>query len=211
MRIYFVRHGESQANLLQEVSNRGLRHPLTAEGRRQAQALAGRLAGLAARHGPILRVYASPVLRALETGLAAAHRLGVGYEVSEALCEFDCGLAEGCTGEAARSHLAWVMGEWAAGRRASRIEGGESFDDLQARFAPFVAGLAAAYGRRPVGVVCVGHGGLFRAMLPQVLCNLSAAQMAGRRLAYTACIEAELRPEGLAWVAWDAGAEAIHE
>ncbi len=203
MRVYFVRHGQSQANLLRIVSNRGLHHPLTAEGRRQAQALAGRLAGLAARHGPILRVYASPVLRALETGLTIAHRLGVGYEPVEALREFDCGLAEGQADPAAWASLAWVTDEWAAGRRASRIEGGESFEDMQARFAPFVAGLAAAYGRRPVGVVCVGHGGLFRAMLPLVLCNLSAGQMAERRLAYTACIQAELRPEGLACAAWD--------
>ena len=38
MRILFARHGESQANRLHEISNRGLRHGLTKAGRWQAQA-----------------------------------------------------------------------------------------------------------------------------------------------------------------------------
>ncbi len=37
MRIYLIRHGESQANLLHEISNRGLRHGLTPKGREQAE------------------------------------------------------------------------------------------------------------------------------------------------------------------------------
>ena len=40
MWIYFVRHGESEANLLNEISNRGLKHGLTERGRAQASALA---------------------------------------------------------------------------------------------------------------------------------------------------------------------------
>ncbi len=32
MRIFFVRHGESEANILNEFSNRGLKHSLTPEG-----------------------------------------------------------------------------------------------------------------------------------------------------------------------------------
>ena len=46
MRLYFVRHGESEANLLQEFSNRGLKHGLTPTGVRQATALAEALRGL---------------------------------------------------------------------------------------------------------------------------------------------------------------------
>jgi broad specificity phosphatase PhoE len=33
MRLYFVRHGESKANLLEIFSNRGLKHGLTERGR----------------------------------------------------------------------------------------------------------------------------------------------------------------------------------
>ena len=69
MRIYFARHGESQANLLHEISNRGLKHGLTRRGREQAVALADRLQNLAVTH-----IYSSPLLRAIETsviGMAA--------------------------------------------------------------------------------------------------------------------------------------------
>jgi broad specificity phosphatase PhoE len=43
MRIYFVRHGESEANLLNVFSNTGVKHPLTARGLAQVEALAERL------------------------------------------------------------------------------------------------------------------------------------------------------------------------
>ena len=90
MRIYFARHGESQANLLHEISNRGLRHGLTRKGREQAEGLARRLQGI-----PIATIYSSPVLRAIETSVILAHRLDVDYEVTEALREYDCGILEG--------------------------------------------------------------------------------------------------------------------
>ena len=44
MRAYFVRHGESEANILEVISNRGSVHGLTEKGRRQANQLAGGLA-----------------------------------------------------------------------------------------------------------------------------------------------------------------------
>ena len=46
MKLYFVRHGESEANLLHELSNRGLRHGLTDLGREQAGLLAEESASL---------------------------------------------------------------------------------------------------------------------------------------------------------------------
>jgi len=90
MRIYFARHGESQANLLHEISNRGLRHGLTRKGREQAVALAQRL-----QHRPIAHIYSSPVLRAIETSVILANRLEVDYEITDALREYDCGILEG--------------------------------------------------------------------------------------------------------------------
>jgi broad specificity phosphatase PhoE len=43
MMLYFVRHGESEANTLGVISNRGLRFGLTDTGRQQAAALAEKL------------------------------------------------------------------------------------------------------------------------------------------------------------------------
>ena len=39
MKLYFTRHGESKANLLHEISNRGFKHGLTERGFHQAEQL----------------------------------------------------------------------------------------------------------------------------------------------------------------------------
>jgi len=59
MRLYFIRHGESEANTLQIISNRNLPHAMTETGLRQVFALAGKLHGKS-----ICRIYTSPILRA---------------------------------------------------------------------------------------------------------------------------------------------------
>jgi broad specificity phosphatase PhoE len=44
MKLYFVRHGQSEANISRVISNRGWVHPLTEKGLQQAHDLAARLA-----------------------------------------------------------------------------------------------------------------------------------------------------------------------
>src|SRR5512136_2404131 len=123
MRIYFARHGESLANLLHEISNRGLRHGLTPKGRRQAVALADRL-----RDQHITHIYSSPLLRAIETTVLVANRLGLDYEVVDALREYDCGIAEGRSDAGAWQLYRTLSNAWLVDRRwDQRLEGGESF------------------------------------------------------------------------------------
>jgi broad specificity phosphatase PhoE len=90
MRLYFVRHGQSEANVLQVISNRGLEHGLTEPGRAQVSSLARRLAGL-----PFARLYSSPLLRAVQTAEMLSSELGLPFETKDALREFDCGIIEG--------------------------------------------------------------------------------------------------------------------
>lgn len=199
MRIYFARHGESQANLLHEVSNRGLRHGLTRKGREQAIALAHRLQGL-----PIANIYSSPVLRAIETSVLIAHQLGLDYEVVEALREYDCGVLEGRSDEAGWQAWQELFDAWVIHRRWNqRVEGGESFYDLRDRFVPFIEEIVQRYGPAEAGVVCVAHGGLYWMMLPLILKNVDHALVARHGFDYTTCIISELRPEGLMCVEWN--------
>jgi probable phosphoglycerate mutase len=139
MKPYFARPGESEANVLREISNRGLKHPLTEKGRQQAQTLAAVLqpAGIAA-------IYTSPLLRAVQTAEILSEALGVGLEVTDALREYDCGILEGTSGPETWAAF-WALREaWWPGRQWDRrIEGGESFLDMQARFVPFIEGLLA--------------------------------------------------------------------
>jgi broad specificity phosphatase PhoE len=199
MRIYFSRHGESQANLLHEISNQGLRHGLTGKGRQQVAALAQRLEGR-----PISYIYSSPLLRAVETSVILAYHLAVDYEVTDALREYDCGVLEGRSDEAAwdewkKLYNAWVVHhDW-----DHRIEGGESFYDLRGRFEPFVQNLVTLYGGSETEVVCVSHGGVYWMMLPLMLKNVDMKTVSRLGFDYAACIVAEARPTGLYCVEWN--------
>src|SRR5512138_1534833 len=130
MKLYFARHGESQANIIHEISNRGLKYPLTKKGREQALALARRL-----ETRPVSHIYSSPVLRAIETSVIIANHLGVEYEVTEALREYDMGIMEGRGDEEAWRQWQQLFDDWS--RRQlwdQRVEGGENFHDVKNRF-----------------------------------------------------------------------------
>jgi broad specificity phosphatase PhoE len=200
MKIIFARHGESQANTAREISNRGLKHPLTQTGREQASLLAHKIEGQS-----ITRIYSSPVLRAIETSIVVAHHLGVEYEVSEALREYDVGHLEGRADKGAWQLWRELFDAWAKDRRwEQRLEGGESFNEVRDRFVPFIDGLIQQYQDTEARLLCVGHGGLYWMMLPLVLRNIDTEflyQLQG--FPYTAMIVSELTPEGLVCVEWD--------
>jgi len=199
MRSYFTRHGESQANLLREISNRGLRHGLTRQGREQAVTMAQRFQG-----HPIARIYSSPVLRAIETSVILANRLEVDYEITDALREYDCGILEGRSDAEAWQGWQSLFDAWVIHHRwEQRIEGGESFYDIRARFEPFVEGLVKRYGDSETEGVCVAHGGVYWMMLPMVLKNVDTALISQYGFDYTACIVAEWYPAGLFCVEWN--------
>jgi len=199
MRIYFSRHGESQANRMHEISNRGLCHPLTRTGRAQAHALAERL-----RETPVSYIYSSPTLRALETTIILANQLEVDYEVVDALREFDCGEAEGRNDEAAWAQWHAVVDAWLNHADYDQcIPGGESFNDLRRRFVPFIQGLVRRYYDTDTSLLCLAHGGLYLAMLPQVLVNVDHELIARLHIRYTSRIACEPRPDGQVCVEWD--------
>ena len=199
MQIYFTRHGESQANLLNEISNRGLRHGLTRKGREQAVALAQRLQMI-----PITHIYSSAVLRAMETSVILAYELNLDYEVTNALCEYDCGIAEGHSDE-----MSWKLWKefhdaWVAHKRLSEgIEGGETFHDIQKRFVPFIDGLVNRYRGTDAVVACVSHGGIYSMMLPLVLKNITHRIVSKYGFDYTSLIIAELHSDGLYCIDWN--------
>ncbi len=169
MRLYFIRHGESEANLLNEISNRGRKHGLTAKGEAQVRALADEL-----RAEDVRAIFASPLLRAEQSAEILAGPLGLPFQTTPALSEYDMGVLEGRSDqEAWRAYKTllhdWVLrGDWDA-----RVEGGESINDIRARFVLFVKRLRAEYTETGGALLLVGHGGLYRCMLPLVLDGIS--------------------------------------
>ncbi len=165
MRLYFVRHAQSEANVRMVISNRDLPHPLTDLGRQQAAALARSLADVT-----LSVIYSSPIVRAAETAQIVAASRGLPFEFADALREPDCGIIEGRADEDAWAEHDRVMQDWAVRRRFdSHIEGGESLFDLRARFVPFIERLIASHGSTDHNILLITHGSLLYLMLPLML------------------------------------------
>ena len=194
MKLYFIRHGESEANILQEISNRGEKHPLTDRGIAQAENLAGHLAGIR-----LAKIYTSPLLRARQTAQILGDALNIPIEITDALREYDCGLLEGRADPAAWALFWQAYNAWMAGELNMRLRGGESFTDMQARFVPFIEELTSSDRG---DILLVSHGGLYRLMLPLVLTNVDHDWAHDHPIGNTAYILAENRGDEFVCLNW---------
>ena len=198
MRLYFARHGQSEANVLKVISNRGLVHPLTELGRQQAAELAQSLAST-----PIIKIYFSPLLRAQQTAEIVAATLKLPIEIADALREPDCGIAEGRSDEAAWAEHQRAWTEWLDEQRYDyRIEGGESFNDLRARFMPFIDRLLAEHGKSSDQLLLISHGELLIMMLSAMLVNAADVFAEPRSIPNTGTIVVERLAAGWVCVEW---------
>jgi len=196
MKLYFVRHGESEANVLKVISDRGWVHPLTDKGRQQARDLADKL-----RTAGIVKIYTSPLQRAVQTAEIMAQTLGIEFEITGALREFDCGIAEGRADAEAWKLWQADWDNWHIHQQWDyHVEDGESFNDLLGRFLPLVNSLLGDPANSSKNFVLIGHGGLYFCMLPQVLVNLPP-KFEGT-FPNTGYVLAEARPEGLVCLEW---------
>ncbi len=198
MKLYFARHGESEANVLHVVSNRGFQHGLTATGRRQAATLAGVL-----KNSGISIIFTSPIMRAVQTTEIIAAELGLPYTVTDALREYDCGILEGNADEETWRQHRELAEDWVVCNNWQRkLEGGESFLDIQDRFVPFVEQLKRDPKYAHTTLLLLGHGGTFRMMLPLILNNVDQAFVEAHLLDHTTCIVAEQREDDLQCLQW---------
>jgi broad specificity phosphatase PhoE len=133
-----------------------------------------------------------------------ANQLDLEYEVVEALREYDCGILEGRSDEAAWEGWQALFDAWTIHKDwGRRLEGGESFYDLRGRFEPFTQELAGRHSDTDERILCVSHGGLYRMMLPLVLENVDDAMMAEHGFGYTSYIVSELQAAGLVCLQWN--------
>ena len=195
MKLYFVRHGESEANLQHVISNYASPFGLTELGRQQVHALAERLKEL-----PITTMYSSPVLRAMDTADILYQALSLPYRVTEALREYHCGVLEGQSDEESwRLHRQYYEDWTLRHDYLSKPEGGESFEDIQKRFLPFIESLKRDEDEH---ILLVGHGGLLHLMLPLVLTNIDNDFVNAHGIGHTECVVAELRADGFVCEQW---------
>jgi broad specificity phosphatase PhoE len=198
VKLYFVRHGESTANRLRKFSNGGFKHPLTETGVEQARMLTRSLSGL-----QVERIYSSPVMRAVQTAQILADCLRVPLQITEALREWSVGIYEGTTDPVGWELHRQVQDLWFCHQQFdSKMPGGESFRDIQARFIPFIEGLVSDGRNSDRSIILVAHGGLYLAMLPTIFKNVDCAFTRQHGFPYTAYAVAETRSDGLCCVSW---------
>lgn len=151
MRLYFMRHAESEANALDVLGGR-LDYALTAKGTSDAQAVA---AGFLAAHR-IDAIIASPLLRARQTAEPFARATGLRPSLDEAIVEQDMGAFAGKSYAQAEADPAYELDksrrwDWAP------PGGGESYRMIAERIRPFFARLDALARVGPESVLVVTH------------------------------------------------------
>jgi broad specificity phosphatase PhoE len=198
MQIYFVRHGESEANTRHVISNRESSFRLTPKGRQQAEALVEKL-----RDIPFRAIFSSPVLRARETSEILSAGIGIPYQVTEALREYDCGILEEKGDEESwRSHRRYFE-DWILRKNyTSKPDEGECFLDIENRFVPFIDELVSANTHGDRHILLIGHGGLFLLMLPLVLNNIDHSFAAAHGIGNVESVLAEYGTRGLVCMQW---------
>jgi broad specificity phosphatase PhoE len=136
---------------------------LTALGRREAAAVAQRIAG-AFRPS---KVYTSPMGRCIATGAAIAAACDSPAEICDDLNDIDYGAWQFKTFEEAKTQDPDLFAQWFAAPHLVRFPGGESLQDLVARAAD---ALRMVLARHPGDiVVLVGHDSVNRALLLELL------------------------------------------
>lgn len=148
MRLFLVRHGETEPNRLGLALGRA-DVPLNERGRWQARRLAEAL-----RQEPIAAVYSSPLRRALDTAGAIAEPHGLAVEVEPGLVEMDIGQTEGLTFAQVRSGYPGLLERWLSEDGPNQpMPGGERLSDVQARAWQAVEELRQRHSGETVAVV----------------------------------------------------------
>ena len=164
MRLFLIRHGESEADLLRVHEGRA-DFPLTERGLRQAQAMAEYIA----QNYHIDRIYASTLQRAAQTARALSEAIGVPVQKEPDLMEFNNGLLAGLSHEEADEKYPPVPDL----PPDKSVYGQESQVEFRARAERVVKKILSEAGETDT-VAVVTHGGMIN-QLYHVFLNLPVA------------------------------------
>ena len=153
--VYLARHGQTAYNLEGRFQGQ-LPVPLDATGRDQAVELAER----AAAHG-FSALWSSPLLRAKETALIVAERIGLSPREDARLMETDAGDWTDRSFAEVQLEAPQLFAAFLAGDPGFAFPGGESFAEQEVRVGAALEDVEA--GELPALVVC--HGMVIRAAL----------------------------------------------
>jgi broad specificity phosphatase PhoE len=151
----------------------------------------------------ISKIYASPILRARQTAETVSQRLGLDVEFSDALREYDCGELEGKRDEQTWADHYKILTAWLHDQNFHACTPrGERFYDIERRFVPFIDKLRETHTDDET-ILLLGHGGVYRAMLPILCENISFEFVQTTPMPNTVIIETFWTPTGLVCLNWD--------
>ena len=146
-RVYLVRHGATDF-LGRAIVGRKPGVALNGQGRAQAERLGRRF-----QNQGITAIYCSPLDRARETARPIADQLELDIEIAPELNEIDFGAWTGLTLDELAQQPDWRR--WNKSRSNSRVPGGETMLEVQARTVGYIEKLGAAV--RDAAYILVGH------------------------------------------------------
>ncbi|HET9662102.1 MAG TPA: histidine phosphatase family protein [Thermomicrobiales bacterium] len=189
-RICFVRHAESEINIMPELEiprhalppDSGVTYPLTRKGMQQASAIAQRLAG-----ERLIAVYSSTRMRCVQTATAIALPHEIPVRPMDDLVEIAFVDPAASMGMIEEDDVRAVMGRWQAGDiDAATPGGGESLREVFQRFLPAMREIIAKHAGQEGTLVIVAHGGVLASGLTQLFANITPEFVLGHMFDNTA-------------------------
>mgnify|MGYP001574400716 CR=1 FL=1 len=161
-KFFLVRHGKSEVGLRGIVQGRGLKIPLTAEGKKQAIKVAKELKDFS-----FDIIFTSQAVRAIDTAeIIKRFHKNVPFIKLAALNERSKGAAEGMKKEDFAKQYPGIIKQWKKEIDA-RIEGGENFEDVHNRVVPVIEKHLKRYKGK--NLLYVIHGNVIRVIIGHIL------------------------------------------
>lgn len=164
MKIYMIRHGETDWNTVRRLQGRS-DIPLNEEGRRLARVTAKALENV-----PFTRIYTSPLLRAKETGMIIKGSREIPFIEEERIQEISFGIYEGffCSEEHYTIPDPDFMNFFKKPEKYVAPEGAESIEALCKRTTDFLEELVHTTAYQDDTILISTHGAALRGLLSSI-------------------------------------------
>lgn len=147
-KVILVRHGQTEWNRVERFRGRA-DIALNSTGRRQAKAVARRLANL----GDVAMVYSSPLLRCLDTATPIAVAAGAEMRPLPGIIDIDYGEWQGLSPAEAEERYPDIFPAWQEAPHAVPIPGGESLAAVRERAVSALEGVVQLYSGQTIVLV----------------------------------------------------------
>ncbi len=161
MKIYFIRHGETDWNVENKIQGSN-DIELNENGVSQAIALGEKIKALGY---PIHKIYTSPQKRAKKTAKLLSKAIDVEYEITHGLEEMNLGRWEGFTWKEVKEEDSEIYNAWYPERNTKKTPDGESYEDVLSRS---LAAVQSILKNESKDIAIVSHGAVIKCLLCHV-------------------------------------------